>query len=124
MEIVLIAVILILSILIRLIGPTFLTRRSLKSVLVCLKKKGALSNATARPLDELNIGPQHLGAKFTRMGDYRLKALDALKETEIVQTTEDDKLFIDIENLLASNLVKTVACALERPPVGIMRRRL
>ncbi len=106
MEIVLVIVILIAALGLRLYGPTFLTQRALKKVVAIFKTQGATDNNSAKTLEALNLNPSSGGMRLTRTGEYRRKALEALQETELVQSTDDGRLYLHVENLLASRLVE------------------
>ncbi len=105
MEIMLAFVILIAAIGIRFYGPTLLTQRALKKVVAIFKAQGATDNNSAKTLEALNLNPSS-GIRYTRTGEYRQKALEALLETELVQSTDDGKLYLHVENLLASRLAE------------------
>lgn len=106
MEILLVIVILAAAFGVRIYGPTFFTQRALKKVIKIFKEQGATSNNSAKPQDQLKLTAKTGGIRYTRTGEYRQKALEALLQTELVKSNDDGNLYLHIENLLASRLVE------------------
>lgn len=106
METFLIVIIIIFALTARLYGPTYFTKRSVRPVIMAFKRVEAYNAETARSLAELNLSTKSGFGQFTKMGSYRLKALEALQQTSIVNITEEGSYYLDIKNLMASRLVE------------------
>ncbi len=99
-----IVVVIILLILATFVIPRFLFKRALSSVIQIFRQKGALDVKSARTIDELGLRPRNLMQGMFKGRDYKPYALDRLRKGEIVQTTEDDRLYLSEERLASSRL--------------------
>ena len=101
------AVILILAMLLLLalaiIGSTFLTKRALKQVIEMFRAGRALTPQSAKT--EAELGFRRKGIFEIRgLRDYKPSAMQLLIRHEIIQTTEDGRLFLSKENLAKTNI--------------------
>ena len=76
-----------------------MTKRAVGQVIAIFQKCNAIGIPQAKTVNELGLTPPNLMERFTRMRDYKQNALSILMKTEIVQTTEEGKLFISAEKL-------------------------
>jgi len=101
--IILLILILILLLAVAFYGSTFLMRRALKTVIKRFQDNNALTPATAKTVEELGLARRgffHIQA----FRDYKPAALDLLVRYDIVQITEDNKVFLLEENLTKINI--------------------
>lgn len=80
-------------------------KRAMRQVVLAFRGQGATSSRTARTVGELGLSPQ--GGMMTGMfkgRDYKQQALSLLMKTEIVQVTEDGRLHLSEDKLLASGI--------------------
>ena len=76
-----------------------MTKRAVGQVIAIFQKHNAIGIQQAKTVNELGLTPPNLMDRFTRMRDYKQNALSVLMKAEIVQTTEEGKLFISAEKL-------------------------
>ena len=76
-----------------------MTKRAVGQVIAIFQKFNAIGIHQAKAVNELGLTPPNLMERFTRMRDYKQNALSVLMKAEIVQTTEEGKLFISAEKL-------------------------
>ena len=86
-----------------IVGALFIsarmTKRAVGQVIAIFQKHNAIGIQQAKTVDELGLTPPNLMDRFTRMRDYKQNALSILLKADIVQTTEEGKLFIFAEKL-------------------------
>lgn len=76
-----------------------MTKRGIGQVIAIFQKHNAVGIQQAKTVNELGLTPPNLMERFTRMRDYKQNALGILVKTNIVQATEEGKLFISTEKL-------------------------
>ena len=76
-----------------------MTKRAVGKVIAIFQEKNAIGTQQAKTVNELGLTPPNLMDRFTRMRDYKQNALGILVKANIVQTTEEGKLFISAEKL-------------------------
>jgi hypothetical protein len=86
--------------------PYLLIRRAVGRVIKIFRRQNAISVESARTIDELGLRPRTWLQGMFRGRDYKPQALDILLKADIVQMTEDSKLFLSEEKLAASKLSK------------------
>ena len=74
-----------------------MTKRAVGQVIAIFQKHNAIGIRQAKTVNELGLTPPNLMERFTRMRDYKQNALSILMKADIVQTTEEGKLFISAE---------------------------
>ncbi len=89
-----IGIIVILAFLGLYVIPRLMLKRALKKVLKTFRDQNATNFKNAKTIEELGLKPKSFLEGMFRTRDYRPYALDLLKRTEIVQTTEDGKLYL------------------------------
>ena len=105
-NVILIVVIVVLALLALFVIPQWRLRRATRQVIRILKEHNAIDVKNAKTIDELGLRPRGRLEGMLRTRDYKPHALDALWKAEIVQTTEDGKLYLSEERLIASGLDK------------------
>ena len=96
----------ILFLVVLLFVPTLMTRRAVIAVIRIFRRSGALNAGSAMPAAELGLAPLSFGQRIMRMRDYKPRALDLLVNVEVVQLTEEGKIFLSEEKLLQSGIEK------------------
>jgi len=76
-----------------------MTKRAVRQVIAIFERHNAIGIQQAKSVNELGLTPPSLIDRFTRMRDYKQNALSVLLKANIVQTTEEGKLFISAEKL-------------------------
>jgi len=76
-----------------------MTKRAVGQVISIFQKYNAIGVQQAKTVNEMGLTPPSLVDRFTRMRDYKQNALSVLMKADIVQTTEEGKLFIPSEKL-------------------------
>ena len=76
-----------------------MTKRAVGQVISIFEKYNAIGVQQAKTVNEMGLTPPSLMERFTRMRDYKQNALSILMKSNIVQTTEEGKLFISTEKL-------------------------
>lgn len=76
-----------------------MTKRAVGQVIAIFQKCNAIGIQQAKTVNELGLTPPNLMERFTRMRDYKQNALSILMKADIVQTTEEGKLFISAQKL-------------------------
>ena len=102
--IVIVAVV-ILALAAMFIIPQWRLRRAVPQVIRIFREGNAVGSKNAKTLDELGLMPKRgaLGGLFSRR-DYRQYALSALIKGGIIEMTEDEKLYLVEDKLMASGL--------------------
>ena len=106
MEILLIILMALVAIGMKLLVPPLMTKRAVRPVIERFVKFDALTEADAKSIAELGLGPRGLAERMVSLRDYKPKALDALMGVAIVQRTEDGRVYLSIEKLLETGLLK------------------
>lgn len=101
-----IVAIIIIAVLGLFVIPRFLMKRALKKVIRIFREHNATNIRNAKTLDELGLKPRSFMEGMFRTRDYKPFALDLLRKGEIVQMTEDGKLYL-LEDKLREKLVRT-----------------
>ena len=76
-----------------------MTKRAVGQVIAIFQKYDAIGIRQAKTVNEMGLTPPSLMDRFTRMRDYKQNALTILMKADIVQTTEEGKLFISGQKL-------------------------
>jgi hypothetical protein len=73
-------------------------------VIAIFRNNSALDKKTAKTIDELGLRPRGFMDGMLRGRDFKPYALDALVKAEIVKSTEDGRLYLVEEKLMASGV--------------------
>jgi len=80
-------------------------KRAMRQVILIFREHAATSSRTAKVAGELGLGSQGgMMAGMFKGRDYKKYALDMLMRAEIIQVTEDGKLHLSEDKLLASGI--------------------
>jgi len=79
-------------------------RRAARQVIKIFRENNATDSKNARMIDDLGLRPAGALERMMRRRDYKPYALNALMKAEIVQATEDGKLYLSEEKLMESGL--------------------
>ena len=105
--IILIVVLVVLLLLAFFILPQWRLRRAIRQVIRILREHSAIDIKHARTVDELGLRPRRMLEGMFKGRDYKKYALSALLKSEIIQTTEDGRLYLLEDRLFASGLDKS-----------------
>jgi len=94
----------IILLLLTFVFPTRGARRAIPKVIQIFRQSNAVGKRNAKPMDELIPRPskRNLLKMMYAPRDYRLSALISLMKMNIVQKTEDGKLFLSEKDLATS----------------------
>ena len=84
--------------------PQWRLRRAIRQVIRILREHNATGIKNARTVDELGLRPRRMMEGMFKGRDYKQYAVSALMKAEIIQTTEDGKLYLSEDKLVASGL--------------------
>ncbi|MFC1964174.1 hypothetical protein ACFLV1_02200 [Chloroflexota bacterium] len=84
--------------------PRFLMKRAIRQVVKTFRQHNATDAKNARNLFELGLNPRGFIDGLFRGRDYKPYALNLLRKHEIVLMTEDGRLYLSEEKLVASGL--------------------
>ena len=79
--------------------PALLTRRAAFKVVKIFCRCDALDPKSAKDAEELGLNPPGFFERIGRLRDYKPYALRALKETKVVRTTRDGRLYMAEDKL-------------------------
>jgi predicted deacetylase len=89
--------------------PRWLLRRAARQVINIFREHNATNSKNARTIDELGLRPPGVLERMMRRRDYKPYALSVLMQAEIIQATEDGKLYLSEEKLAEFGLEKGVS---------------
>ena len=99
--IVLLAVLVLLAL---FVIPQWRLKRAIPQVLRIFREGNAIGIKNAKTIDELGLTPKSMMGQIFRKRDYKQYALNALMQAEIIQMTEDGRLFLSEEKLAETGL--------------------
>jgi hypothetical protein len=85
------------------LGSNFLMRRAIKAVIKMFRQGQALTPETAKTSEELGFKRKSF-LQFKAMRDYKPSAMNILMRADVIQTTEDGRLFLSEERLMQTNV--------------------
>jgi len=77
----------------------FMMMRAFTKVIKIFQQNNAINDKNAKTIDELGLRPPSFTQRMFRARDYKPQALNLLIRSDIIQTTEDGKLYLSEENL-------------------------
>jgi len=92
-------ILIIVFIVVALVLPQFLVMRTIPKVIRIFRQNNAVGAKNAKPIEELGLKQRSMIENVLRRRDYKPRSLQLLINTNIVQMTEDGKLYLDEENL-------------------------
>ena len=84
--------------------PRWFMTRALSKVIKIFRQYNAINEKNALTIEELGLRPPTFTQRLSRMRDYKPRALDLLRRADIVQMTEDGKLYLSEDKLASSGL--------------------
>jgi len=101
-------IILILVVVILLLAfvvvPQWQLKRAIRQVIQIFREHNALDINNAKTVDELGLTPRSIVGIMMKGHNYKQYALNALTKAEVMQRTEDGRLYLSEERLIASGL--------------------
>ena len=82
--------------------PQILLTRAITSVIRVFRQNKALNPQNAKSLDELGLRPKSMMQSIFRGTQYKTTALMALRNSSVIQTTQEGKLYLSEDNLSRS----------------------
>ena len=92
-------VLIIVFVLVALVLPQFMVMRTAPKVIRIFRQNNAVGAKNAKPIEELGLKQRSMIENMLRRRDYKPRALQLLISANIVQMTEDGKLYLDEESL-------------------------
>ena len=100
--VVILIAIIILAILAMFYIPRLMINRAIHSVIRILRQNSAVTVRDAKTLEELGLAPKPFMQRAFKLRDYKPYALQILRNADIVQVTEDGRLYLDEGQLQTS----------------------
>lgn len=86
--------------------PYLMMRRAVGRVVKIFQRNFVIDAKSAKTIDELGLSPRTMLQNMFRARDYKPQALNFLMKAEIIQVTEDGKLYLSEEKLGTSRLYR------------------
>ena len=102
--IILIVVLVVLLLVAMFIVPQWRLRRAIRQVIRIFRECNAIGIKNAKTVDELGLRPRRMLEGMFKGRDYRPYALRALRKAEIIQMTDEGRLYLSEDKLVASGL--------------------
>ncbi len=93
---------LLLLLFILFVLPQFSLRRAIPALIQLFRQKKALSPKDAKTMDELGLKQRSLAQTLLRGQDYKMTALQILRNANIIRATDDGRLYLSEEDLQQS----------------------
>jgi len=93
---VLLAVLLLLAM---FVLPQLRLRMAIPSVIRLFRQSNAVGIKNAKTVEELGLKPKNVAQAVFSGRDYKITALQVLRNANVIQSTEDGKLYLSEENL-------------------------
>lgn len=84
--------------------PRWRLKRAVRQVIAIFRQNSALDKKTAKTIDELGLKPRGAMEGLFRGRDFKPYALNALTKAGIIQGTEDGRLYLTEDVLMASGI--------------------
>jgi len=101
---ILIVLIVVFMLLVLLIVPQLLLKRAIHHVIRIFREHNAIGINNSKTIDELGLRSPGMLERMFRGRDYKQYALKTLIKAAIIQTTEDERLYLSEEKLFNSGL--------------------
>ena len=79
--------------------PRFFMQRAIRQVIERMRSKNAVGPKNAKTVEELGLQPRSFLEGMTRARDYKPRALQMLMHAEIVQQTDNERIYLSEEKL-------------------------
>jgi hypothetical protein len=94
-----IIILVVLMLFVMFILPQFLLRRAIPSIIRTFRQSNAVGIENAKTVEELGFKPKNVAAAVFRGREYKVTALQVLRNANVIQSTEDGKLFLSEQDL-------------------------
>jgi hypothetical protein len=94
-----ILILVVLLLFVMFVLPQLRLRMAVPSVIRLFRQSKAVGIENAKTIEELGLKPKSMGQAIIRGQDYKMTALAVLKKAEVIQSTEDGKLYLSEEKL-------------------------
>ncbi len=94
-----IVVLVVIFILGAFVIPQFFIRRAILSIMRTFEQQNAIGVKGAKTMEELGLAPKPMLQRILKRRDYKPQALQVLMRGDVIQTTEDGKLYLSEESL-------------------------
>ena len=101
-EVLIIILLIIVALVSMLVIPQWLIKRAVPQVIRIFREHNAIDIKNAKTIDELRLRPRGMMQQMFRRRDYKQYALTALMRADIIQMTEDGRLYLSEEKLSES----------------------
>lgn len=91
-------------IVVMMVLPQLLIKKAITTVIRIFRDNNAIGVKNAKTLDELGLQPKSMIENMFKPRDYKPRALKALMSADIIQMTEDGKVYLVEDKLAATNL--------------------
>ncbi len=105
-SVIIIVLIIVLALLAMFVVPQWRLRRAIRQVIRIFREHSAIDIKNARTVDELGLRRRRMLEGMLKGRDYKQYAVSALMKAEIIQATEDGRLYLLEDRLMASGLDK------------------
>ena len=102
--IIIIVLLVVLGLLMMFVVPRWRLKRANRQVIQIFREHNAIDIKNAKMIDELGLRPRGMMEGMFRGRDYKPYALSILMRAEIIQRTEDGRLYLSEEKLIGSGL--------------------
>jgi hypothetical protein len=79
--------------------PQLRLRIAIPSVIRLFRQGNAVGINNAKTIEELGLKPKNMAQAVFRGQDYKMTALQVLRKAEVIQSTEDGKLYLSEKDL-------------------------
>jgi hypothetical protein len=94
-----IVILVVLMLFVMFILPQLLLRRAIPSVIRIFRQGNAVGIENAKTIEELGLKPKSVAQGILRGHEYKITALQVLRNANVILDTEDGKLYLSEENL-------------------------
>lgn len=99
---VILILLLMLLLVILFVLPQWSLRRAIPALIQLFRQHRALSPKDAKTIEELGLKRRSLAQTILRGQDYRVTALEILRNANIIRATDDGRLYLSEEDLQQS----------------------
>jgi hypothetical protein len=89
--------------------PRWRSKRALRQVIQVFRNNSATDIKNAKTVDELGLKPPTMREEMFHRRDYKPYALNALIKAEIIRRTEDGRLYLAEDRLMASGIESRIS---------------
>jgi hypothetical protein len=92
-------VLVVLLLFVMFILPQLLLRRAIPSVIRIFRQCKAVGVESAKTVEELGLKPKSMFQAILRGREYKITALQVLRNAHVIQSTEEGKLYLSEKDL-------------------------